>query len=105
MPRSIQQHLLQVSLDDAAGCVHQARTAADRQAQEEHARITADLHRQSEELNAAIPKTERELRDLVKVFDARLAAIHQRARDIDSAIHAADARLESFLRDPLPGAS
>lgn len=51
MPRSIQHRLFQVSLDDSAGYVQQARAPADRQAHEEHARTTADLRHQREELN------------------------------------------------------
>lgn len=69
-------------------------------AQEEHARTTGGLYQQREELMVTRPQAARELGDLNKELEVRLASLHQRAMEIDEAIYSADNRLKTFLHDP-----
>lgn len=64
-----------------------------------------ELRRQREELTAVTPRTEPELGDLKREFELRITFLHQRAREIDEAIHATNARLGTLLHDPHPAVS
>lgn len=106
LPLGIRDSLLQVSLDDAAGCVVQAKTSAYQvartNAEEVHRRITTVLRRQQDEIAAAIPEAERGLADLQRAVhecELRLASLRQRAQDTDEAISSADTLPDTFLRD------
>lgn len=103
MASRIHQRLLKITLDDAAGCVKRAKTSAGREAQLEHRRTIAELHRQREELTAAIPQDRTGARGCDEGIC--LTSLRQRTKDIDEAIHATDACLETLLHESHPAAS
>lgn len=105
MSHCIHDRLLQVTLDDTTGCVEQAGTPADREAEKDHPRTTAKLRRQRGEIATAITQTECEPEDIIKELNLCLASLQQGARDTDGAIQTPDAQLASLLHDPFPAAS
>ena len=80
VPPYIRDRLLRVSLDDACGYAAQARTSADNEAQAKHARTTAELRRQREDVTAATVQTKHDFAEIAKEFNLRLASLDKKTQ-------------------------